>query len=266
MDARTKTRQSRWGIPPPVKMFTASDLEICKLLAPSIQARYPWGYQYLPSYHFAPLLGRRGNEWTRKRVSTLRGRPHYTALAEQSHNNYRQPIYQLYRGGADALTEAGFPMKLKPRPTSHELLACIIAASIEYGARQNNLPIKLLETSDLPANPDWPVFTLQGRAVFIEADMGTESMHAQVAEKLQRYHKLIDDKIIKRPIILFVTIMPDRCGTFLEELRYHPKHYAEYFATTSIRYDRFLNTIPPLSGWAVTTKYQRAGSEPFRFV
>jgi hypothetical protein len=265
MDARTKTRRSRWDDPSPAKMFTESDLEICKLLAPSIQAREPWGYHYLPTSYFGPLLNR-GLHGAGNRANALRGQPHYTTLAEQPHDNYRQLIYQLYRGGAEALREAGYEIKLHPRATSHELLACIIAASFEIGARQNNLPLKLLHVDDLPAIPDWPVFQMQGRAVFIEADMGTESIGGKVAEKLERYHKLIDDKMVRRPIILFVTIMPDRCGTFLEELRYHPREYAEYFATTSIRYDRFLNTIPPLSGWAVTTGYQRAGHEPFKFV
>jgi hypothetical protein len=278
MDTATETRRSRWNDPPPVKIFTESDLDICKLLASSILARDPWGYHYLPTSYFGPLL-ERGNQGAGHRVNALRGRPHYTALAEQPHDNYRQLIYQLYRGGADALCEAGHKIRPHSRPTSHELMACIIAASFEIGAREHRLPISIVPNLQLPIHPDWRIFTLQGRSVFIEADTASETInpHANsqatsIREKFDHYLDLIAAKTVKRPLFLFVTTSATRCNSFIETLKLAidakdcPHEYAEHFGFTSMAYDRFLNTIPPLSGWAVTREYQRAGHQPFKFI
>jgi hypothetical protein len=96
--------------------------------------------------------------------------------------------------------------------------------------------------------------------------MGTESIETKVAEKIQHYCTLIDQRAFKNPIVLFITIMPNRCDSFLDRLHYFPREYAKYFATASISYDRFLSRIPELTSWAVTTQYRRAGYEPFKFI
>jgi hypothetical protein len=234
----------------------------------------------LPSHYFAPLLGR-GTQGVARRVAELRGKPYYVALAEQPHNNYRPFIYQLAKAGAEEVRESGYDAKLRSRPVAHELMACLIAASFEIGAKKHAIPITLASAPaiDLPIEPDWPPFILEGRTVFIEADMGTETINADaesqatnIRDKFERYLHVIHQKAVRRPLFLFVTTRKSRRDAFVELLKRvidrngYPYAYAERFGFASIEYDRFLNEIPKPSGWAVTVGYLRAGHEPFSFV
>jgi hypothetical protein len=270
-------RKSRWVEPPPIKLFTGSDLEICKLLAPSAFAREPWGYQCLPSKYFGPLLGR-SQANTARRASELRGKPRYTKLSEQPHNFYRELIFQIDQAGIEQLRDAGFDVKLRSRPVPHELLASCIAASFEIGARQHDLPIVIHPTVKLAAHPDWPLFTLAGRTVFVEADTGSETINPNVdthvtniRQKFEHYLQVVKDRVVRKPLFLFITTTPRRSVSFIECLKKvidtkdFPHQYAECFGFASIKYDRFLNTIPELTPWAITTRYQRAGHDPFVF-
>lgn len=280
MDTETK-RRSRWVDPPTVTHFSETDLEICKLLTPVFGIRDPWGYGYLPSSYFSGLLNR-GVKGTPKRVSELRGKPHYVELAEQPRNNYRQQIFRLSDAGEDEVAAAAGGLKIRrhPRAVSHELMACIIAASFEVGAREYGTSITLHPKLNLPIIPDWPIFDFAGRTVFIEADTGSmtinpknESEASSIRLKYEHYLKLLhDQKLGPDALFLFVTTREHRCGSLIETLKFTidkfdcPHEYADQFAFTSIEYDRFLNTIPVLSAWAVTRPYLRAGCEPFRFI
>ena len=155
-----------------------------------------------------------------------------------------------------------------------------IAASFEIGAKQHDLDIKPIGELDLPINirPDWPIFTLQGRTVFLEADTGTETINADVdsqatniREKFEHYLALIHSKAVKRPFIAFVTTKRTRRDSFIERLKRvidqnrYPHEYAECFGFASIDYDRYLNAIPEPSAWAVEKGFLRAGHDPFIF-
>jgi hypothetical protein len=158
-------RNSRWSIEGhkdqkgrliPV-LFGASDLEICKLLAP---IRNPWGYQYLPTSYFHLLLNR-GRAMS-KRLDDLTDKPNcYIKRPEQPRNNYRDIVYALDNRGADELRAAGFDLsRLHLRQLPHELMACLIAASFEYGAVKHNIPIIPKEWPDVIFRPDWIPFQL----------------------------------------------------------------------------------------------------------
>lgn len=281
MDTNVATRRSRWADPLPVKVFVESDLEICKLLTPALHVREPWGYGHLPSSYFSPLLGR-GKKGILRRVRDLRGSPSYLELSEQPQNNYRDLIYRLSRAGQDEVIAAGGnPLKIKrpSHPVPHELLACIIAASFEMGSREISAPISLHPKMNLPVIPDWPIFDFMGRTVFIEADTGSmkinprmESEGANIRLKLTHYLQLIHEgKLDKNTLILFVTTNEHRCGSFVDVLKFtidkldYPHEYADCFAFNWLVYNRYLDTIPSLSAWAVTKPHQRAGHKPFTF-
>lgn len=261
-------RRSRWKDPKPVKYFGETDLEICRLLAPG--ARAPWGYQYLPSNYFAPLL-HRGKDGITNRLPQLRGAPHYLELPEQPHDNYRQLIYKLGKGGAAELRTQGYEVSLENRAMPHELMACLIAASFEIGAAQHNLPIEFRDYPHVSMRPDWPIFTLNHREVFIEADTGSETIE-RIEEKCTHYLELLYEKKFRKPLFLFITakthLRPDNMVQALmramKQGKYH-ENYAERFAFGTMDYDRYLNTLPKPSGWAVTQHYQRANFPPFSF-
>jgi hypothetical protein len=268
---QTAERRSRWADPKFHVHFHEPDLNICKLLTPDTIAREPWGYTYLPTNYFAPLLGR-GEGSVPNRLAQLRAKPNYITLADQPRNNYRSLVYQLATAGADEVREAlAVRIRLEPRALAHELGACLIASSIELGARKHDLPIQVIPTPPMERRPDWPIFTLAGRAVLIEFDTGTESLEV-IEGKYEVYLQALEDKLFRRPLFLFITTKKFRVENLMERLKRtidkhkYPYAYAERFAFGAMEYDRFLNTIPKPSGWAVTYPYQRAGHEPFRFV
>jgi hypothetical protein len=152
-----------------VKRFTASDLEICELLAPYAFAREPWGYYCLPSSYFGLLLNRSIAN-TAMRVSELRGLPYHTKLSEQTKNLYRDLIFQIDRAGIEQLREVGYEVKLRSRPIPHELMACSIAASFELHPSRYRLAHSMKQqTQSNPARHRWG---LKGRLRSIGSAMG----------------------------------------------------------------------------------------------
>lgn len=262
------TRRSRW-VKPKLKVgFHATDLSICKLLTPYAHVRDPWGYSYLPSNYFAPLL-ERGQGHVPDRLTELRA-GEYLTLPDQPRSNNRYLIYQLGKAGAAEVREEGYKFELEPRSLSHELGACLVAASFELGSRKHNLPIHILPTPDIAKRPDWPVFSIAGREVLLEFDTGSESLDV-IERKYQCYLAAIDQKLLRRPLVVFITTKKLRVENMIAKLErtvdenHYPYKIAEHFAFGSIEYDRFLNKIPKPSDWAVTTQYARAYGGPFSF-
>jgi hypothetical protein len=242
--------------------FNEGDLEICNLLSPT---RAPWGYQYLPSGYFPALLNRR--EGMKDRLGPLSRPPNtYLKIPEQPHNNYRDLIYSLDSKGADELREAGHTVpRLHLRKLPHELMACCIGASFEIGATKHELPITIHTVSN-DFYPDWPVFSLAGSPpIYIEADLATETLDTRkadatsIAGKFVEYIKLLEKEDI---IVLFITTRDTRrdsmAGLLGSTLKPHQREMARHFGFMSIQYDRFVNTIPKLSDWAVSSRYHRA--------
>jgi hypothetical protein len=263
-------RRSRWVSPKRRVNFHEGDIAICKLLTPNIRARYPWGYTYLPTRYFAPLL-QRGARGTPNRLSALRGAD-YLRIPDQGRNNCRDIVWQLGKAGAAEVRDLGFTFDPDSRPLPHELGACLVAANIELGARKCELPIDLISIPRLTKRPDWPVFRLCGHAVLLEFDTGTESS-AAIKGKYECYLQLLHSQTISKLLFLFVTTKPNRIdGVLIQTLKdmidqhQYPYAYAQNFVFGYMKYDRHLNKIPEPSGWVVTEPLQRAGSlEPFLF-
>jgi hypothetical protein len=250
-------------------IFHDGDLEICKLLTPYVQARYPWGYTYLPTRYFAPLL-QRGADNMPNRLAALRGND-YVKLPDQPLNNCRDLIYQLGKAGYAEIRDLGYEFEIHPRTLPHELGACLTAADIELGARKYDLPIDLITVPPIAKRPDWPVFTLCGNAVFVEFDTGTESSEV-IKGKYECYLTLLHSKALRKPLFLFVTTKPNRVDTLIKALKEtvdqhgFPYVYAAHFAFGHMNYDKYLNRIPDPSGCLVTHPLRRAGLlEPFKF-
>jgi len=159
-------RLSRWGTEPNgVKIiFTPADLQLCKLLAPT-PARSPWSYQYLPTSYIGPLL-ERSQASAAQRVHALKRKPYYYfRLPEQPLNNYRDLIYQIGPAGLEELKKDGLVIpNAKHRRMPHELLASLIAASFEYGARIHALPIDAIYNNRTDMTPDWSILPLRRRS------------------------------------------------------------------------------------------------------
>lgn len=276
-------RRKKDGRPIPL-LFGPRDLEICRLLAPQIEARSPWAYQYLPTSYFAPLQ-QRGLVALPARVSELASEPYcYLELADQPKNNYRDQIYQLGNAGRDQLKEAGYQFpKYHYRKVPHELMACISAASFEIGARESGLTITP-DPLTLDIYPDWPAFRINDTHVLLEVDLDSETLKSDsphvssISGKFEQYLKIIDDRTFNG-MILFVTTRQTRVELMIDVLksvidkyekgnsrRPYPHEYAEHFGFTHIEYDRWLSKIPKPSGRAVTQGWIRAGHEPFSFV
>lgn len=128
VDTSPARRRSRWddspkldsnGNPIFIRAYP-SDIELFKLLAPTANARTPWGYPVLPSNYFAPLLDR-GEENILVRIADLSIKPHqYLIRPEQPRNNYRPLIYALGSRGADELRNEGLNVPWKhPRQLAH---------------------------------------------------------------------------------------------------------------------------------------------------
>ena len=252
--------------------FTKNDREICALLAPT-STRFPWGYYYLPTTYIFTLIDRQPFVVRRR----LRDLFDHGFLERQGIRTlYRDEIYSLNAKGEEKLRSPDNRMPFyRPRRLTHELLACIIGASFEYGARAYNLSI-LPGENNSPSRPDWPVFTIGRHTYFIEADMDTESLHSNtktdantIEKKLLQYLHSIDSRTIKNARVLFVTISYTRQLALINELKRTidksklPHKLAEHFCFTYIDYDRDLFTIPKLTEWALTTRYERAGHDPF---
>jgi hypothetical protein len=284
MDA---TLRSRWSDAPrlddegkvvPV-IFGARDLEICKLLTP--YAREPWGYQYLPTSYIAALDGRSYNA-VRARLSRIHKKPYaYIKLPDQPKNNYRDRIFSIAPNGLSEIKEAGIDVpKFKHRVLPHELMACITAASFEYGARKHKLDISFPRQPKEDFYPDFPgVFTMGGWDIWKEDDTGSETIShsadpdaTTIGAKFDNYLKLIHARRFKKSVAVFITTRETRMNSMIAVLKKsidkkrYDHEYADHFLFTHIIYDRFLNKLPPLTDWAVKTKYARAGTEPFSFI
>lgn len=266
------------GKPKPF-LLVDRDMSILKLFGP----RAPWPYRFLPTSYINTLLGRpRGN-----RIGRLRERPgRYLALAEQPRNNYRDYIYEIGPGGLAELAEDGIAFTKPsaiPRP-AHTLLSNMIAASLEYGAETHGIDIRLHSRTTI--QPDLPVFSLgDSYPIYLEADMATERLfkpkrqqqdQTSIEAKFEVYLNLIRE----RPaFVLFCTIAPARMQNLQECLLASIQTYgyatdfAEMFAFMVLppitseskppRYfDRFLNAVPRLTDWAVTSNWTRAGNLP----
>lgn len=275
------TRRSRWDNSPkldaagrPVFIHaSAMDMDILKLLAPTANARGPWAYRVLPSNYFAGLLGR-GKENILNRLADLSLKPHeYLIRPDQPHNNYRPLIYSLGKRGADELLNEGIAVPWKyPRQLAHTLMACMIAASIEYGCAEHGITIQPGE-NHTDMLPDWPIFRIGRHTYFIEADTRSESLTSSddatrtIQDKFERYLTAIDADQIRHPRIMFVTTGLARVDSMLKLLRKtidkhgYPFSHADAFCFKVIKYDRFLSSIPKLTDWAISEDWQRAHKE-----
>lgn len=250
-----------------------TDIDIFKLLAPTANARNPWGYHVLPSNYFAGLMGRGGANIL-DRISDLSRKPHqYLFRPEQPRNNYRPLVYSLAKRGADELRNDGINVPWKyPRQLAHTLMSCMIAASIEYGCSRHGLRIERAQ-NHTDIMPDWPVFRIDGYTYLIESDMRSESLTSgdpaakTIQDKFERYLAAIDAGQIRRPRILFVTTGQSRVDSMIALLRKtidqhgYPYRHADAFCFRAIKYDRFLSFIPKLTDWAVSEDWQRAHKE-----
>lgn len=274
----TTAYRSRWD---PRKtrdiIFVESDVELCKFLAPE-HIRDPWSYQYSTVSYMTAFLGR-GLHGLRTRLPDLASNG-YLAQPEQSTINAREIIYCIGKKGIDELKGDGFAIKKPaPRPMPHELLSCITAASMEFGAAKRSFPI-LSVPMKLDFRPDWPVFRLLDYTIFLEADMMSESEQT-IEDKFLAYLALFDTTV-EDGLALFVTLGSVRIQFMIERLkgaidRNGYRHaLAKQFIFINInegiedrrkRYNRFVNAIPPLTDWALTRDYQRAGKiGPFNFL
>ncbi len=281
-------RRNRWGTDPRLGLdgkpfgftFTEGDLEICKLLAFSASAREPWSYEYLPTSWFAPLLGR-GPHRVQARLRDLSSKPHcYIAKPEQPRSNHRDIIYALGARGADEVRESGIAVpRLARRKLAHSLMCNLVAASFELASREApsviiSAGVKIPEHT---AIPDWRPFGLSAPAgaftVFFEADLATETLSPNenantIDGKFVDYLRLTEARLVKRPLFVFVTTSHTRMKSMIERLKRvidregcaHDR--AGHFAFNHIAFDRFLNSIPKPSPWAVSGAYHRAGFPP----
>src|ERR1700752_256839 len=279
------TRNSRWsdapriidGRPEPFR-FGPSDIRIFKLVAYGVPAREPWTYRYLPTSYFAPLLGR-GSSGIPNRLTKLYRRPQSSlARPPQPMNNCRDLIYMLGRNGAKELRNEGLHIPtLKSGHLPHDLKACMIAASFEYGAASHDLTMEL---APKPQNlsPDWTAFKVTGRVVYVEADMGSERLQdtgrdaTTITAKYEGYLQHIAMEQLSNVVVLFDTNAPERMDGMIELLKevidhhHYPHEYAEQFAFRWMGFDRFVNAIPKLTDWAVSGEWKRAGRiPPFTF-
>ena len=283
-------RHSRWsdeprrdehGKPVPIR-FHEADLDVCKLFAPGTN-RYPWSYQYLPTSYIIALLRRGSN--LKRRLDWLTDEPNwFLQRPVQPRNLSRELIYALHKRGADELREAGIEVpKYRLRPLSHELMACLCAASFEIGARIHEMPIKTHEWPIGILRPDWLPFQIGPTLVLLEADTGSETLYSKedattISGKFEQYLQLIQDETLRRTfktkdvLVLFVTTRQTRRDSMIEVLKKVidslglEHEYAAHFAFSAIKYDRFLNTIPKPSDWIVASDHARAGIGPVNFV
>lgn len=270
----TSIRHDEHGKPVPF-IFNEGDLEICKLLAPNQGVRPTWSYQYLPN-SYIPALLKRSRKNVSRRLQEGACEPHnYFAQPDQPRVNFRDIIFSIGKNGRDELRSEGFKISPRPlRPIAHELMACITGSSFEYGSmRKQGVKIEpVQEKHDF--YPDWPVFWLttphQQKKVFQEVDRGTEQFEAHpsnttIDDKIEQYLDL-GDALKKDAVVLFTTTRASRAEKFIERVKKVidekgvPHAYARGFAATHMPYDRFLEKIPPLSPWALTADYLRAGN------
>lgn len=145
-------RRSRFIASPTGKPFviTAKNIEVLTLLQ---------RYRYLPSNYIAALLGWKG-DYYKDLLSKLR---HEAGLVEcpnasweAANARYRPAVYGITRKGEEELKKRGLYV---PRPKTghefnHELMACLVQASFELGAREQGLQlITAQEILDHPACP-----------------------------------------------------------------------------------------------------------------
>ena len=243
-------------------VFNDGHLEMVKLLSP-VKARDPWSYQYLPVRYVPALLGQ-SLEYGRKQVTWLASEPwNYLHLPEQSEIYSCPLIVSVGKEGKQELRHIGVSLPNKPlRPIPHELLACISAASFEYGAKQHGFKIEVVER-EADVTPDWPVFKLTGEKehiIFLEADMGRESLTGDasntITSKLLRYAQLFEN--YDDLYAVFVTTRPSRVTAMAYLARKLPRSVRSRFLFTSIKYNRFLTKIPPLTDWAISGEWKTA--------
>jgi hypothetical protein len=266
----TATRRSRWDTRKRgIVRFEESDFEICRLLS---STREPWGYQYLPTSYFITLLNR--GLGIRARLPKLSSH-NYIQLPEQPRNNFRDLVYALNRAGVAELRAAGINVPTPAlRRLPHELLCCITAASFEYGALKHGLSISL---SDVEGKiyPDWPIFKMGNHHIFLEADMGSETLEGQTTattiwEKYERYLELFNNRV-HNGLAVFVTVRESRKEAMIELLKKvidakgYKHRLARNFIFKDISYDRYISKVPKLTDWAVAEDYQQAGNLTFNF-
>lgn len=178
-----RTRNSRWDREPKldragkpiVARLSEDDLVILKFLG---------RYRYLPSDYLASLTGRslpalqaRLEVLCRKPNSYI-NRPHQQRANADA--NTRRLIYELDDRGAEELRGRGLAYCRKKylRNFAHELMACMIAASLEIGARSSN-GIRIIGWNELIDSPQMPAATKRlanPQVLSIERDGRTESL------------------------------------------------------------------------------------------
>jgi hypothetical protein len=181
MDQRT--RNSRWDREPKldragkpiVARLSEDDFAILKLLG---------RYRYLPSDYLASLTGRSlpalqaRLEVLCRKPNNYINRPHQQRA--NANANTRRMIYELDDRGAEELRWRGLPCSRKKylRNFAHELMACMIAASFEIGAK-SSYAIRLIGWHELIESPQMPSATKQlanPQDLSIERDGRLESL------------------------------------------------------------------------------------------
>jgi hypothetical protein len=163
MDQRA--RNSRWNREqkldkagrPIVARLSEDDLLILELLG---------RYRYLPSDYIAALTGR-SLPALQARLQILYRKPnaYINRPSQQRANadaNTRRLIYELDDKGTDELRSRGllYSRKKYLRHFAHELMACMIAASFEIGAKTSNC-LRIIAWQELIDSPQMPVATKQ---------------------------------------------------------------------------------------------------------
>ena len=127
---------------------------------------------------------------------------------------------------------------------------------------------------NIDVRPDWPVFEFADCDVFLEADMGTETLDtshpkshhtSSITGKIDQYLSILDQ--YPDALFLFVTVRNTRRDSMRELLKTRAsRKQAAHFAFSAIPYDRYLNTIPkPSSSSAMRARPStRNGNEPTR--
>jgi hypothetical protein len=160
-----RVRNSRWSDAPVLdksdrpKVAAISDRDITGIFMPLVR------YRYLPADYVHAFAG--GNfDYLIDRLNVLSRRPNlYLARPHQQRANaganHRRLIYELAEKGIALMRERGFPVHRTRAPGSfaHELMTCLIMASLELGSRESSA--RLIGWSDILASQSLPEATRQ---------------------------------------------------------------------------------------------------------
>jgi hypothetical protein len=275
-------RNSRWDNKARLKngkpagfRFENSDFDVISLHSPS---RLPWGYKNLSTRYYASLLKRPS---IGLRLRDLREVPHdFLCLPAQPKNNYRELIYGLSKLGKETLLEHKMEVPGKSDVRAHQVFSDITAASYEIATHKHPITLARSTVKLDGIRPDLDPFDAttpyHRKTVLVENDLSSESYIGEgttIDKKFVHYLALMASGKLRRAFVAFYCVTPTRVDGMIDRLERtidqhdHDHKLAENFGFRWISFDRFLNTIPAPSDWAVTGDYHRAGSlSPFNFL